>query len=49
MMVTLKNDLDALDTTMAFIWSDWGKQRWNMATTADYPTEILKRNLSIKI
>ena len=44
-----KNDLDVVDTSMAFIWSDWGKQRLNMATTADYPTEILNRNLSNKI
>jgi hypothetical protein len=34
---------------MAFIWSDCGKQRWKMATTADYPIEILNRNLSNKI
>jgi hypothetical protein len=48
-MVTLKKDLDAVDTIMVFIWGDWGKQRWNMATTADYPTEILNSELSNKI
>ena len=46
---TENNDLDAVATITAFIWSDWGKQRRNVTTTADYPTEILNRNLSNKV